>query len=227
MKKLLLFLLTLLMVFSMVGCKPKEPVIEEPQVVALTEEQAIEFVKGLPLYVVNLEKEPIYLSNENAYHNINFILELANISVEDVFIEGTLDVQGRGMGEADVETIQKRVDEVFVKQYNISELFKDFIEEGKLIAPVFLGEHLLDENYKWNRADHIFEIYEATEDYIIVKRLAPITLTYLEDNSEYDYSSAAFYVVVLTDNGPRLYSWDSFAVEVREEPSLELPVVEQ
>lgn len=80
MKKLLLFLLTLLMVFSMVGCKPKEPVIEEPQVVALTEEQAIEFVKGLPLYVVNLEKEPIYLSNENAYHNINFILELANIS---------------------------------------------------------------------------------------------------------------------------------------------------
>ncbi|MGI6608403.1 MAG: hypothetical protein ACOX1F_05420 [Erysipelotrichaceae bacterium] len=215
MKKLLVFMMTLLMVLTMTGCgDPKEP--EKPK---LTEEQAIEFVKGLPQSIPDLEKMA-----ENMF-NMNTLLDLVNVKAEDTILDKSapLDEFNNGVGAVDVELLQARINEVYFKEYDIATLFKDFIEDGKLIAPVNILTDLPGD-VEFVYGEEIFEIHEAGDNYIVVKRHIPITLVYSTDNVEYDKSLDAYYTVVLTDNGPRVYSFDRVAVGARE-PKIELPEV--
>ncbi len=203
MKKLLVFMLAIFMVLSMAGCGPKEP--EEPEFQPLTEEAVIEFVKGLPQRVIDFERDSEY------FYNMNDILILLGLNPADVLIDpnAELDETSHGIGSVDVEVLQAKSDEVFgAGKYDIATMYADLIVDGKIIGPVFIYEPNAFFNIEYG--EEIFEVYESSDNYMVIKRHCPFTTNFLSTGESYEDYNDSYYVVIPTVDGPRLYSFTYF-----------------
>ena len=182
------------MVLSMAGCgDPKEPVIEEPQVVALTEEGALEFVKSLP--------EGMLLSFDVFEKTASYEQEISSLYQFLGLEPNEIEVDENGNGSIVVAEFQDAIDNMYGKnRFNIAELYEHLIIDGKLVGKV---EIRVIRTFK----DRTFEIHEVANNYIIVKALVTMDCYVVNNDSTLeDMVLDVYYVIYPTVDGLKV--WD-------------------
>lgn len=192
MKKLLVFMMTLLMVLTMTGCgDPKEPEIKEPEIVALTEEGALEVAKAFPVEYYGL-KTTLEIYDEKS------IIYLFNIMGMDEKVED-------GEVKIAVTDLQAKIDTLYGKdRFDVATLLADFIVDGNLVQEyTFSGFYTEVTNRE-------FSVEEVKENYILVKEARAYIIKNDEQGNAWDMTDDFYYVIYATVDGLKV--WD-FAKE--------------
>ncbi|MDI9541168.1 MAG: hypothetical protein QM204_06890 [Bacillota bacterium] len=189
MKKLLVFMMTLLMVLTMVGCGPTEPEIKEPELVALTEEGALEAAQNYPMSVMSV-KRLVGIFDETAISFLFPIMGMENVEDGEVKISA--------------EDLQAKLDELHGKGLiTVEEIVGD---SGCLVDGYVVGTYE-DNGYYTEIVDREFTVAEVADNYISVKEVTTYILKNDEFGVSYDMEDITIYVIYPTVDGLKVYDF--------------------
>lgn len=197
MKKILVIVLSLLLTVSFLGCQSKDSeVIDKQETIILTEENALEYVKSI-------YENPAINDWMGPVKDLKNLIAMFKYDVKifKIFMEkDEFDKNENGKFGFSVESLQKRVDEVFGKgRFDVTELFAQHIEGGYV---------MFEPNPKAIDLPEIkaskYSIYESTDKYIVIERLSSYDTVY--EGEVYTTELRDLIVVYPTDEGLKL--WD-------------------
>ena len=198
MKKFLLILLVLLLMVSFVGCKGKNDnnISDDPVIVQLTEERALE-------YVQSIYENPDVIQWMGPVENLKHLIAMFKYDVDifKTFMEkDDFEKNENGKSGFSVAALQKRVDEVFgTGRFKITELFGEYIIDGYVMFEPNSEAFDFPEVHSAE-----YSVYKATDKYIVIEKLSAYDTEY--NGKVYTTELKDLVVVYPTDEGLKL--WD-------------------
>ncbi len=196
MKKLLTAILSMLLLLGLFGCEEPE-VIDEPKVVKLTEETALEYAKGLPFEVL-LSVENLQGLIDGAEFEMNIIKNFCGLKEFEKETENKVGIS--------VKTLQAKVDEMYgEKRFDVAKLLAKYVDDGYIMGKV-IGE--IPDDVGVVEISEYFDIsyktHEVTEKYVIIQKLFSYSYTY--DGVDYREDMQCLIIVYPTTKGLKI--WD-------------------
>jgi hypothetical protein len=197
MKKILVIVLSLLLTISFLGCTSNDnEVIDKPEITELTDDKALEYVKSI-------YENPAINDWMGPVKDLKNLLAMFKYDVKifKTFMEkDEFEKNENGKSGFAVESLQKRVDEVFGKgRFDVAQLFVQYIEDGYVMFEPNPQAIDLPE-IKASK----YSIYESTDKYIVIERSSSYDTVY--EGEVYTTELKDLIVVYPTDEGLKL--WD-------------------
>jgi hypothetical protein len=188
MKKIFTVVLSILLIVGLFGCK-ESPVNNEPEVVELTEEKALEYVQGLPtdVFMAGMEnfRRLVYI--------VKYDMEIIRKFCDLKEFETTA---GEKVGVS-VKTLQEKIDEIFGKnRFDVGELLAEYITDGYIMGGLY---EEIQEYY-----DVSYEVFEVTEEYVHIKKIIARNYGYNDENDR-KYWEGFLISVYATSEGLKLW----------------------